>query len=539
MAIFGTIAAGLKLVIFEKYGADMSCSVIISGVDSEVKDPDVKSSKVYGPYGFDASYSITINRGSPAIYTENPDGVKEYTASALPDPASLPVGAEVVVDGNLMKNTETGLAISAKASRRSSVSVDRLYGVGASFGSGAVTGVLITQAPSEYDAIRLTLVSTTASNAKEFSYTVAPSATFNKIGPVDSVGARIAETAVTWGSTDNSSPLNPSGGVATVTPSGASGSTPSTNYIQSRIRSDIIPLKSVARADGGDRPLLVVKGYGAYLPGDQNVEHSFSATNDIQVAIGQEFSGYRTGSFLTTDPSYNAGLIDSGGYWTQNGRLTVEIEYFLRGKQCINIGITGDSTDQGWVDPSAVPQFGGNINGYMRRVVNKMREKGAIVGYSVFAQAGQRSFVTYRNALPAVLSGELTHLVIRPFSINDTNTGTTEAVALDCLQRTSLLIQTCKAHGVVPILLRPFACGTYDAIQYPLVMQYVDGYKASGGLVLDLTPVLNQAGSLQYLKPEYVTVNAGGTQVDPTHINDAGHQAAADYIYRKLMWLFS
>ena len=74
MDISGTLPAGIKLVISERYTDDMSCNVSISGVDSGVKDPDVRVATIYGPYNYDAAYSISVVSGSPRIYTEDKDG---------------------------------------------------------------------------------------------------------------------------------------------------------------------------------------------------------------------------------------------------------------------------------------------------------------------------------------------------------------------------------------------------------------------------------------------------------------------------------
>lgn len=419
--------------------------------------------------------------------------------------------------------------VSAPSSRRVSVSSTRLFGAVGKDTTAGRTAHLIMQAPAHYDAVRINVLSAeSAGNA--WKVTVAPSAKYNTLGPVDASNAAITPTVVTFGTTDRRNPRNPGGGAVTVTSTGASGTSAAQNLIQDRIVSDLIQLKSLDRADDPTKPpLIYVRVYGTNIPLLANAVMADNDANALKYVLGEYYSGYTNGDYSLTNPAN----------WSQYGAPCVEIEFLLRGKVVRNIGITGDSTDQGWVDSTAVPQFGATINGYMRRVVQHMRDQGEPVGYHVFAQAGQRSFMTYNNALPAVVSGELTHLVIRPWSVNDTGTGSTASVATDAIQRTNLLIQACNDYGVVPILLRPFAYGTVQAAQLPLIHSFVDSYKASGGLVLDLSPVLNVEGSLQYLKPEWLTVNAGGTVVDQTHLNDAAHQAAADYIIDNLLWLFS
>jgi len=457
-------------------------------------------------------------------------GTPEYTSDTLPNPAMLPAGIPVVVDGQLLlKKTPTGMVIDGVQSRRVSVSSTRLFGAVGKDTTAGRTAHLIMQAPAHFDAVRINVLSAeSAGNA--WKITVAPSAKYNILGPVDASNGAITPTVVTFGTTDRRNPRNPGGGAVTVTSTGSSGTAAAHNLIQDRIVSDLIQLKSLDRADFPDRnPLIYLRFYGTNIPLLATSVMADNDANALKYVLGEYYSGYANGDYSLTNPAN----------WSQYGAPCVEIEFLLRGKVVRNIGITGDSTDQGWVDGTVVPQFGATINGYMRRVVQYMRDQGEPVGYHVCAQAGQRSFMTYNNVLPAVISGELTHLVIRPWSVNDTGTGTTASVATDAIQRTNLLIQACKDYGVVPILLRPFAYGTVQAAQLPLIHAYVDSYEASGGLVLDLTSVLNVEGSLQYLKSEWLTVNAGGTVVDQTHLNDAAHQAAADYIINKLLWLFS
>lgn len=457
------------------------------------------------------------------------NGIPSYTPAMLPDAASVGIGESFSNGQQLIKKIPTGMVIDGVQSRRVSVSSTRLFGAVGKDTTAGRTAHLIMRAPAHFDAVRINVLSAeSAGNA--WKVTVAPSAKYNTLGPVDASNAAITPTVVTFGTTDRRNPRNPGGGAVTVTSTGASGTAAAQNLIQDRIVSDLIQLKSLDRIDDPTKPpLIYVRVYGTNIPLLANAVMADNDANALKYVLGEYYSGYTNGDYSLTNPAA----------WSQYGAPCVEIEFLLRGKLVRNIGITGDSTDQGWVDSTAVPQFGGTINGYMRRVVKYLRDQGEPVGYSVFAQAGQRSFMTYNNVLPAVISGELTHLVIRPWSVNDHGTGTTAAVAADAIQRTNLLIQACKGYGVVPILLRPFAYGSFPAAGLPLIHSYVDSYQAAGGLVLDLSPVINVDGSLINVKPEYLTVNSSGAIVDPTHLNDAGHQAAADYITSKLLWLFS
>jgi hypothetical protein len=457
--------------------------------------------------------------------------VKSTTLANLGSAQSAGVNSAALVDGlfNIKSNGKHWeLQNAGIKSQRKQVAAERIYGTVGKDSVAGRTAHLVIPAPAHFDAVRITYLSS-VSEGNAHKITVAPSAKYNTLGPVDSNNTAITPTVVTFGSTDNASPRNPNGGVVTVTSTGASGS--SNTIIQDRIRSDIIQLLSLDRTDVvGKRPLLYIRVYGTNIPLSGIAEMADNSANTLKTVPwfgGEYYSGYATGDYSLTNPTS----------WAQYGAPMVEVEFFLRGKQVRNIGITGDSTDQGWTAATAVPQFGGNINGYLRRFVKMLRDEGEPVGYSCFAQAGQHSFMTYNNALPAVLSGELTHLVIRPFSVNDRADGTTAAICNAALQRTTLLIQACKAKGVVPILLRPFAFGVNESIQQPLVTAYCDSYKSSGGLVLDFTSLVNAANYT--LQTKYLSVDSGGAVVDQIHLNDLAHQDIANFIYTKCDWMFS
>lgn len=455
-----------------------------------------------------------------------PSKIRRYTMPLFP--TALPVGAQATIDGHLIQINNSGKPILVNSkSRRVGISANRIYGTVGKDTTANRTAQLIQQAPDHFDAVRINLLSA-ASEGNAWKVTVAPSAKFNQLGPVDQSNAAITPTVVTFGSTDQRNPRNPGGGATTITSTSASGSAASNTLIQDRIRSDIIQISSLARVDDPNKkPLIYVRIYGTNIPLSGIAEMADNSANPLKNVIGDYYSGYSNGDYSLTNPSF----------WSQYGAPMLEIEFFLRGKLVRNIGITGDSTDQGWVDATAVPQFGGNINGYMRRFVELLRADGEPVGFSCFAQAGQKSFMTYNNALPAIMSGELTHLVIRPFSVNDRNDGTTAAIANAAIKRTSMLISACKEYGVVPIVLRPFNVGVSDSIQYPIVNAFVDSFKSSGGLVLDFTSLVNK--DTVDIKSEYMTLNSSGGVVDRIHPNNQCHQDIANWIYSKAYWIFT
>jgi hypothetical protein len=99
MSQTGTLKAGYQLVI-EGFGAEgVDYDVSLQGADVSISKKQIANSQAYGPYEYDATYTVTVVSGSPSIYKVQPNGKREYTADTLPDPATLGAGAAVVVDG--------------------------------------------------------------------------------------------------------------------------------------------------------------------------------------------------------------------------------------------------------------------------------------------------------------------------------------------------------------------------------------------------------------------------------------------------------
>ena len=103
----GTLKAGYQLVI-EGFGAEgVDYDVSLQGADVSISKKQIANSQAYGPYEYDANYTVTVISGSPVIYKVQPNGQREYTADTLP--ASLPAGQSVVVDRLLVTGRGDGL----------------------------------------------------------------------------------------------------------------------------------------------------------------------------------------------------------------------------------------------------------------------------------------------------------------------------------------------------------------------------------------------------------------------------------------------
>ena len=101
-----------------------------------------------------------IKRGANVDQAFAPEGsVLSYTNTSLPDISTLGVGETVVVDKQLVEKLPNGTAIVGASPKRSSFSVNRLYGgVGKDTTAGR-TAHLIMQAPAHFDAVRVNVLS--------------------------------------------------------------------------------------------------------------------------------------------------------------------------------------------------------------------------------------------------------------------------------------------------------------------------------------------------------------------------------------------
>ena len=93
----GTLKAGYQLYIDIANG-DSSTVFDYTVTGASVRDncKAWKSDRVIGAFSEDVAFTVTYT-GSPVIYKVQPDGQREYTATTLPDPATVGVGTVVAV----------------------------------------------------------------------------------------------------------------------------------------------------------------------------------------------------------------------------------------------------------------------------------------------------------------------------------------------------------------------------------------------------------------------------------------------------------
>lgn len=380
------------------------------------------------------------------------------------------------------------------------------------------------QAPAHFDAVQIIINGKTNSASSTFKVSLAVSSSYNDgYRPLNAAGAAGAFVPVTFGTTDPTNPRNPGGGAATATIQNASGATVGVDLIEGATTSDWIAISSLDRTDFPDRPpLIMVRLFGDTIPATSSANAIVGAANPFTSVFPDFYTGYWGGNdYTATTPA--------GNTINQNLWANIDIVFLLRGRVVRSIAVAGDSLEQGYVAPSAVPQFGGNINGWGRRLAAKLNTAGALASYTDLTQGGQVSFVFHNRALTALLRGGLTHLFVKPWSTNEVGDGIAAVPA--ALRRTSHLIDLGRSKGVKVILIRPWAGQSIGTAQEIAVQAYCDQAAAAGIAVVDARAIVGdpaQPGT-NAMNPAYLSKNSGGSVVDIVHLNDAGQEAVATF----------
>lgn len=381
------------------------------------------------------------------------------------------------------------------------------------------------QAPAHFDAVQIIINGKTSSASNAFKASIAVSARYNDgYRPLTAAGAAAPFIPVTWGST-NPADFRSAGGAPTATIQNASGSTAGVDLIEGATASDWMPIASVDRTDFPDRlPLVMVRLSGDGIPATSSPNAIVGAANPFTSVLPEFYTGYWSGNDYTASTP-------AGNTINQNLWANIDIVFLLRGKVLRSIAVAGDSLEQGYVAPTASPQFGGNINGWGRRLVAKLSAAGALASYTDLTQGGQKSFVFHNRAYTALLNGGLTHLFVKPWSTNEAGDGMAGVPA--ALRRTSQLIALAAAKGVKIILIRPWAGQSVGTSMEAAVQAYCDQAAAAGVAVMDARLVAGdplQPGT-NAMNPAYLSKNVAGATVDIVHLNDAGQEAVSTFAF--------
>lgn len=408
--------------------------------------------------------------------------------------------------------------------RRTGVICSRLYGLHAN-SAGAYTMHMTRRAPAHFDAVRVILAGK-MSSANVFRASIAPSARYgNGYVPKDAADASIAPTSFTFGTISPGDLRNPGCCADSAEVFNAFGSpVGASDLIEGRIESDWLSLGSLDRVDDAAAPpLFMFRLYGIDVPATSINESHYDHSNPFRSVDPEFYAGYWAAD--------NTTVADPGTAPAQWGIPGVELVFCLRGQRLISFGVAGDSIEHGWIAASAIPQFGGNINGWPRKLAHKLNLAGIPTTYACYAQTGNKSRLFHERAYNALLATPvgLTHFFIKPWSTNESADGLS-SVAPACA-RTNQLIALCEARGVVPIIIRPWAGQSNAGAIGAAVQAYCDRLATAGVTMLDARHVVSDDPLSDSLREEFKTRNADGSAVDGTHLNEAGQEAVAQFVF--------
>jgi hypothetical protein len=393
----------------------------------------------------------------------------------------------------------------------STIAKSRLLGYSGHDGADTDTFHLTVSAPASFDAVQITLLND-VNSANQYKASVAVSAALgNGWQPKDASGSNVSFTPLTFGTTDTANFRNPGGGAATAVINNQSG------HIEGSAPSDWLAISSLARTDFPDRgPLLMIRTFGV---GQGAIAYDLAASsshNPIKSAVPDHFSGY----WANTDYTLNT---PPNGPEQETWFPALEVRFLLRGKAVVTIGCASESIEQGYHGGGAVPQFGGGVNGWPRRAVAALSASGITASYVDMNWSGSGSGQFHEKALSSVYAGGLTHLLFKPWTVNDLNDGVPGANA--AIARTSVLISACLQSSVRPILIWPFGGPGRGSAARNLIDAFIADMKARGVSVFDPREVMEDASG--QIKTQYLTRDSAGSIVDVEHLNELGHNTVA------------
>lgn len=237
--------------------------------------------------------------------------------------------------------------------------------------------------------------------------------------------------------------LNGSGGTwTTVTKSGllriAMPIAPATNRL-SYILSDVIPLASLPRSDGGTKPLVVVR---AYMGTSATLPVLGNGTSDVYTNWASRSDGHlwamrlQTGDAVT-DPT----LFTSTTNVSQSP--IVGIRYFARGR-VINVMGVGDSITEG---------RGTYVNeGFGIKIADRLSTDGTTIEYSNCGWSGQNTVTFGERALDILGSPIKPDILLFPSCSPNNEASLTDAGFIASAAMRERVLSQCAQAGVVPVL---------------------------------------------------------------------------------------
>lgn len=301
-----------------------------------------------------------------------------------------------------------------------------------------------------------------------------------------------------------------SGSNSVTLPARIAANVPSITY------SDWVPLKSIARSDGGTLPLLMIRQ--CYPTGTPNFSQHFATANVDFSAIGAPyFKATRQGVDGVASPATftNASPLNT---WTV-GPVQVRSN-----RQGVNIAFFGDSLTEGQPGPAI------DLNSWGLRACNQLTASSLPVSCCNLGWSGGVTADFYTRALARLseLKPEIAYMSV--WSPNDSSV--TAALTNKMIDRAIDFVNACEAAGVIPALS---TCVPTEGSGSGAFMTAVDAFVRDIGsagrvLVLDFRAVLDSdpssGGGSGLFK--------SGMKFDSTHPNDVGIDAMAAEAVSKL-----
>lgn len=473
-------------------------------------------------YAADGHYnlSITSNNIEPVTVTDvvlnDPGDESSLAALAAPAGAAL-VGFVPEGDGATptsvqaqMRSQDTFLRHLSRYPRpvRSNTSALRWTGnAGGSVGalSDAVTYGFKIEAEAPFDAVALMWVNYETGAVGNCKAVVAPTETFQTdtqdrryrpmVGGVAYNALRGTGSygwdAVTWG------------GAATVNLPAAGGAA-----APQAVVSDFMPINSVPRADGGTRPLLLVRAYhngatdGAYSYESRNYNGSYNAASSAnrgRLIDTCTFAGDAVGTLASSM------LVNSKSF------LIAPI--FRYRYNAVTVANVGDSISMGTGSASG-------LDNWNRRACYDLSTPTAPVVPMNMGFASQTS-TTYLGAAKVILAAAKPTIAFYfPYSPNDSISTNARRVQ-DAMARCAEFIDFCNTNRIIPILATPVPNNNLTAAEDALRKEIAANVRAIGSanavMVADFTSVTGDGAT-----PERWLA---GLNSDTLHPSDAGHEA--------------
>lgn len=411
---------------------------------------------------------------------------------------------------------EAGGLMSFGSAPRTNIIPSRIVGWSKSAGSGFTMHGCF---PTPYPFTHVQLVYEGLTSAAGITAKVAASAVRgNGYAPKDTSGADVTPTAVTFGTTDPNSLLNPGGGSASGTCPAGSGTEATKDIVNGRLYSDIIALPSYARTDGGTNYLAMVRSYSANALPAASQPTINSATNDASGPISAYEPDWAGGYQSAFDGITNwATYAPTGFDWISPASVR-----FFSERSIMTVASYGDSTQTGWA-PSGGPVLGGGVQGYVRTAVSNLFMQGFAITHYNRAKEGNKAAQFLGNAIREIPILRPSVAILRAWSINE---GISQAIVDSDMSLLVQAVAACRQVGTVPIVEVPppqNLSGANEALR----VAYCARVRSMGLTMLDLDALTTDGGS-----PASIRVALQSEALDGVHFNRAGHDLIAGYLQK-------